>query len=189
MAKKKAKRRPVRRLPARKASGSHVMPGFQQGNISEVVPLLGDSQLGECDFPPTVNAALVAFSHDAMRFAFRDRESLKTLDREQRLDFGGMLSYATHMGFAMALYRYADQLQEVPELAEWKRKRHDGLDKGHATQTQAREAKYQRIRDTCSQLEAEGKPCTYDVLAVACGCSRSTVERAINSRTVKRTKR
>lgn len=189
MAKKKAKRSTARRLPARKASGGHVMPGFQQGNISEVVPLLDDPQLGECDFPPGVNAALVAFSHDAMRFAFRDRESLKTLDREQRLDFGGMLSYATHMGFAMALYRYADQLQEVPELAEWKRKRTDGGDVGRRISTSRSEKQAQRIRDTWASMEADGKKVTNDIVATACGCSVSTVNRAFKTKPAKPTKR
>jgi hypothetical protein len=99
------------------------------------------------------------------------------------------LEQLVFLGFDLALNRYAEQIKHVPELAGWNRKRHDGLGKGHATQTQARKENYQRIRDTWAQLEAEGKPCTYDAVAAICKCSRATVDRAINNRTATRPKR
>lgn len=174
-----------------KTAGMNYMPGFLRASVSEVMPLLGDAQLGAKDLPRGVNESVTAFAHDAMQFAFRDVESLQHLSREQRVDFGGMLAYATHMGFAMALYRYAGELKRVPELKKWHSRRHDGINKGHATQSQAREARYQRIRDKWAAMEKAGERPTNETVAASIRqdgekkCSPRTVQRAFAELTAK----
>jgi DNA invertase Pin-like site-specific DNA recombinase len=167
----------------------HVMPGFRRGKLAEVLPLLGDGSLGENDFPPAIQRSLVQFASNAFQFAKTDLESLRSLDRGQSLDLAGMLAYAAHMGFAMALHRYADQLKDVRELVGWRRKRRKGGEKGRQESTRRKEEQDQRIRDKRAELEAAGKPCTYDVIAKELGCSRSTVDRAINNRPTIRPRR
>lgn len=174
-----------------KAADMNVMPGFTRASIAEVMPLLGDAQLCRDDLPPGVNESVAAFAHDAMRFAFRSLDSLQDLSREQRIDFGGMLAYATHMGFAMALHRYADELKRVPELKKWHREREAGVNKGHATQSQAREARYQRILDKWAAMEKAGERPTNETVAAAIRqdgekkCSARTVQRAFAELTAK----
>ena len=98
-------------------------------------------------------------------------------------------------GFEFALQRYASQLKKVPELAEWRRAQKTGGDKGRLTLTERKEQNAQRIRDKFAAMERAGEPCTYQDVADALKaegvekCSRTTVERAINRRTVKRKKR
>lgn len=173
------------------AAGINCMPGFLRASVSEVMPLLGDAQLVARDFPRGVNESVTAFAHDAMQFAFRDVDSLQHLSREQRVDFGGMLAYATQMGFAMALYRYADELKRVPELKKWHSRRDDGINKGHATQSQARENRYQRIRDKWAAMEKAGERPTNETVAAAIRqdgeqkCSARTVQRAFATLTTK----
>ena len=174
-----------------KSKSKAATPGFVRGRFAEVATLVNRTDLGEMlpQLPKDVNEAVVDLTNDAFKLMFPVMKELHTLPPAAVQTLCGLLHYMAAKGFTMALYRYADELNRVPELKAWHRKRGEGLNKGRDTQTQVREAKYQRIRATWAQLEAEGKPCTYDAVAVACECSRSTVERAINSRTVKRPKR
>lgn len=176
---------------AKRTPKQDVTPGFVRGRFAEIATLLSRSDMGErpVQLPSALNEATVAFSRDAIYIAMAAMPELASLTPDGWQSLMGLMHYCTSQGFAMALYRYADQLARVPELAAWHRRRAQGVNKGHATQSQARAAKYQRIRDTHARLEAAGEPCTYDAIAAACGCSRSTVERAINNRPTKRTKR
>jgi hypothetical protein len=97
-------------------------------------------------------------------------------------------------GFDFALTRYAEQIKHVPELAAWHRKRKTGGDLGRKTSSQRKEELAERIRAKHASMEKNGEPCTYQAVADALKaesvkCSRSTVDRAINRRTVKRKKR
>jgi hypothetical protein len=98
----------------------------------------------------------------------------------------------------MALYRYANELKRVPELKRWHSRRDDGINKGHATQTQASEARHQRFRDKWASMEAAGEKVTNETVAAAIRadgvrCSRSTVIRAFKTKpatpAAKRTRR
>jgi hypothetical protein len=91
-------------------------------------------------------------------------------------------------GFDFALTRYAEQIKHVPELADWHRKRTDGGDVGRRTSTSRSEKQAQRIRDTWASMEADGKKVTNDIVATACGCSVSTVNRAFKNKPAKPTK-
>ncbi len=93
---------------------------------------------------------------------------------------------AVEIGFRMALSRYREQLKDVPELAKWRRDQKSGGDKGRATSSDRKIQNDQRIRETYERLHAEGRPCTYRAVADECGCSVSTVERAINQRQASR---
>jgi hypothetical protein len=92
-------------------------------------------------------------------------------------------------GFDFAITRYADRLRHLPELEEWEAKRIDGGEKGRRVLTTRALEQAQRIRDKRAELEKAGKPCSYDVIAKEIGCSRSTVDRAINNRPTTRRKR
>lgn len=94
-------------------------------------------------------------------------------------------------GYFLAVLRYEDELKRVPELAAWHRQRHKGIDKGHATQSQAREARYQRIRDKWAAMEKAGERPTNETVAAAIRqdgekkCSPRTVQRAFAELTAK----
>jgi len=155
----------------KRAVQSRVMPGFERGNAIEVLGVIDDPQLGQNDFPQKVNTAINCFANDAYRFAVKDCEPLRSLDREQRVVFAGMLAYATHMGFAMAVYRYAKDLKHVPELATWHHRRNDGGDLGRKTQSNRSQDRRSRVRAMLDQgIEVPE-------IAKALGCSASTVYR------------
>jgi len=155
----------------KRAVQSRVMPWFERGNTREVLGVIDDPQLGRNDLPSKVNAAINSFANDAYRFAVQDREPLRSLDREQRLEFAGMLAYAAHIGFAMAVYRYAKDLKHVPELASWHHKRNDGGDRGRKTQSSRSQDRRSRVRAMLDQgIEVPE-------IAKALGCSASTVYR------------
>jgi len=97
-------------------------------------------------------------------------------------------------GFMAALQRYVAELKDVPELAEWRRAQKTGGDRGRETSSQRKEKLAERIRVKHASMERAGESCTYQAVANALNaegvkCSRTTVERAINQRTVKRKKR
>lgn len=96
---------------------------------------------------------------------------------------------AAEMGFFMAVIRYRKWLVGNREVEQILHGRDAGQRKGHATQSQARENKYQRIRETWAAMEAAGEKVTNDTVAEAVGCSRSTVIRAFKSKPTRRTKR
>lgn len=97
-------------------------------------------------------------------------------------------------GFEFALQRYASQLKKVPELAAWRSAQKTGGDRGRETLSQRKEKLAERIRVKHASMERAGESCTYQAVANALNaegvkCSRTTVERAINQRTVNRKKR
>jgi hypothetical protein len=94
-------------------------------------------------------------------------------------------------GFKCAVSRYIFALKDIPELSEWRRAQKSGGDKGRKTLTERKEQKAQRIRDKWAAMERAGEKCTYQAVADALKaegekCSRSTVDRAINQRAIKR---
>jgi hypothetical protein len=92
-------------------------------------------------------------------------------------------------GFDFALMRYADQIEHVPELHEWRKRRSDGGAKGRRTSSTRREHMARRIRDELARMTAAGEQPTNTKLAAACGCSVSTVIRAFKTEPAKRSKR
>jgi hypothetical protein len=152
-------------------SASHVLPGFDRGNAVEVMDLIDDPQLGRHDFPPKVAAAIRSFAQDAYLFGVTELKSMHSLDYEQRLEFAAMLQYVAHMGFAMAVYRYAMELKDVPELVRWHRKRRDGADKGRTAQADRKQERQSRVQAMLNQ--------GMDVPEIAkeLGCSVATVYR------------
>lgn len=174
-----------------KSKAAETTPGFVRGRFAEVATLVTGSDLGAKppELPKDVNDAVVAMVVDTLKLVGPLLPKLRRVELDGLHELVSLAHYAAAQGFALALYRYADELKRVPELAAWHRKRRDALGKGHATQTQAREAKYQRIREKWAELESAGQPCTYDAVAAACGCSRATVDRAINHRATKRPRR
>lgn len=150
------------------------MPGFKRGKLAEVLHLLADRLLGQDAFPPDVEKSLTEFASDAFRFARSDCESLQALSREQSLDIAGMLAYAAHMGFAMALHRYADELGDVPELATWQKRRREGGEQGRkklSARAAFRAQEAQRMLDQGHDLRD---------IALRFGVDRSTVYRWLN---------
>lgn len=109
--------------------------------------------------------------------------------RLTRPEVARMMRSAVHEGYLAAMMDYSADIQQSDEASAQYDKREIGGHKGHKTQSEQREARYKKIRETQARLEAEGKPCTYEAVAKECGYSRATVERAINRRTTNRMKR
>jgi hypothetical protein len=156
------------------------MPGFIRGALSEIMAAVRDheSPFIEQDLPPCVCESVTEWTEDMLRFCRTRRESLGDLDRRQWTEIGAMVMYAAEAGFAMALYRYAEELKQVPELTAWQKKRVAGGDKGRQTAAEKRRRRAQHIRDTWRRMEAAGENPTNEKVADAEGCSVSTVIRA-----------
>jgi AraC-like DNA-binding protein len=176
MAKKPAKRsRSV-------TPSSHPLPGFNRGQLAEVLDALGDPELGRSDFPKIIRDDLMAFTMSVLKDLLQPPSVLCDLDRNQRLEFAGIVLHAASSGFAMALYRYADALRDIPELSAWRHKRKRGGDIGRKILTQRKVEMAERIRTTWANMEAAGDNPTNDTVAAACGCSRRTVQRAFKQK-------
>jgi len=85
---------------------------------------------------------------------------------------------AAEAGFVMAVVRYREWLIGNREVDEILRNREAGLRKGHDVQTQRKQDRARRIRETWAAMEAEGKDPTNESVAAECGCSVRTVIRA-----------
>jgi hypothetical protein len=172
-----------------KLAGADTTPGFARGRLAEVAALVGRDDLGKTPppLPKAVNDAVAATTNDTFGMMIPIMPELHALTEEGFVQLWGLLHYSATMGFAMALYRYADEVKHVPELATWRRKRQHGGDVGRATQAQAREIKYQRIRDKWAAMEAAGTGPTNATVAAAVRdefktkCSIRTVQRAFAS--------
>ncbi len=183
-------------------NGSQLSPGFVRGKFAEVASLVEGHDLGMAPpyLPNDVNVAVSDLVIDTFRTMVPVIPELHTLTVKGMERMAGLIFYSAAQGFAMALYRYADELKRVPELKKWHSRRDDGINKGHATQSQAREARYQRIRDKWAAMEKAGERVTNETVAAAIRqdgekkCSARTVQRAfaeslIRAKPAKRRKR
>jgi hypothetical protein len=166
------------------------IPGFARGEVSEVVSIIdGISGSSPSTLPHHIMQATAAFADDLLVIAKGGVEDMQCLTPEGWEQFWLFTHYAATQGFSMALYRYAEQLKNVPELATWRRKRDDGGDRGRSTQTRRREQRYAKIRETWAAMEAAGQQPTNQRVAAAVGCGVSTVIRAFKNKPAKRSKR
>jgi hypothetical protein len=110
------------------------------------------------------------------------------------------LRQAIRAGFTLAIARYLPELKGNVEAMAIISARKVGVKKGHETQTEQREARYQRIRDKWAAMESAGARVTNETVAAAVRedgekrCSARTVQRAFaaaeqQSRPTKRAKR
>lgn len=168
-------------------------PGFVRGTFAEVASLVDGRTLGvDPPYLPTdVNIAVNDMVVDTLKLLAPVMPKLARVGPDGLEQLVGLTFYAASQGFAMALYRYADELKRVPELKKWHSRRDDGINKGHATQSQAREARYQRIRDKWAAMEKAGERVTNETVAAAIRqdgeekCSARTVQRAFATLTAK----
>ena len=116
-------------------------------------------------------------------------QSVVGMDRLENDFISDLVWRATESGFWLALQRYSKHLRGSKEAMAFINARESAANRGRKTQSEKREARYKEIRETQARLDAEGKPSTYAAIAAVCGYGRATVERAINQRTAKRTKR
>jgi hypothetical protein len=193
----------MKKKPSKASTGSkkagrrdtHMMPGFSRGRLAEVLDVLAnDSELGAVNLPAPINGELIRWATDAARFALRNSFAKCDLSQDERLSVYGLMAYAAEAGFSMALYRYAKELRDVPELAAWQRKRTVGGDLGRKTASQRREQKAQRIREKWAAMERAGERVTNDAVVAALKhegvkVSLRTVQRAFSSKPAKRPKR
>jgi hypothetical protein len=104
-------------------------------------------------------------------------------------DYAEVVLIAFRAGFLDAVQMHRRELLSIGDVIEEKQARVSGGDKGRRALTTRRMEQAQRIRDKRAELEKAGKPCSYDVIAKEIGCSRSTVDRAINNRQTTRPRR
>jgi hypothetical protein len=130
-----------------------------------------DAALIECDeLPDRLRKLLARQAAAALTF-------LKSKDSQIACDSGTAFDLVV-AGFDFAVARYADRLRHMPELQEWEAKRFTGGQRGRLTQSQQREDRYRRIRETWADLESAGQQPTNASVAAAAKCSVSTVIRA-----------
>jgi hypothetical protein len=157
-----------------------MMPGFIRGALAEVMGVVRDpgTPFTEQELPASVQASVMEWTMDMLRFCKARSEGLGGLNRKQWTEIGAMVTYAAEAGFAMALYRYAQELKRVPELTDWQSKRDAGLNKGRHGSIEKSRQRAQRIRDAWHDMEAAGEKPTNEKVASVVGCSVSTVVRA-----------
>ena len=109
--------------------------------------------------------------------------------RVSRNDFLALVRHAVQAGFGVAMRMHRGDLTTTADAAVIVGGQRRGHQQGHESQSKAKERRAEEIRETWARMQAEGQRCTYDTVAAVCGRSRSTVERAINDRVVKPTKR
>jgi hypothetical protein len=104
-------------------------------------------------------------------------------------DLATIMRHLFHAGFLEAILMHRRELIAAGEMAEFAQKRDSGGGIGRAKSSAKKNMLAERIRDKRDELERAGEQWNYDVIAKAVGCSRSTVDRAINNRPAKRKKR
>jgi hypothetical protein len=164
---KKARNTKARKQPDR-------IPGFSRGQLAEVFALIDGRDLS--DGPPTlpanVNKAVFQMVTDTAQLIPHMSE-LNPLSERGVEWILGMLHYCAAQGFSMALYRYADELQAVPELSAWNRKRAAGGERGRNTQ---QKKKLDRLPEIKAMI-SEGK--SIKQIAVALEVDPSTIYRTL----------
>jgi hypothetical protein len=168
-----------------------------RGRVSEIKEHLSDPDFIFKGLPPALNKATSEAADNLARAMIDNMPEWTKATADQRTGVRVVASLAAEMGFAMALYRFADSLRGESELSEWQKQ---GQRKGHETQSEQREARYQRIRDKWAAMESAGVRVTNETVAAAVRedgekrCSARTVQRAFaaaeqQSRPTKRAKR
>ena len=105
--------------------------------------------------------------------------------RVSEKDLLAMIRHSVQAGFGVAMRMHRTDLNTTADAAVIVGGQRRGHEHGHDSQRRRAERRANEIRDTWAKLEAEGEKCTYDAVAKIMGCSRSTVERAINNRVTK----
>jgi hypothetical protein len=151
------------------------MPQFVRGRVEEIKEHLQDPEFIFKGLPPAISKSTAAAAED-LAWVMLDRlPELAAAGVPERTGVRVVASLAVEMGFAMALYRFADTLQGEAELAEW---RAAGMKKGHETQSQGRIQRAEAIRAKWREIENAGGTPTNEIVAAAMKCSVSTVIRA-----------
>ena len=109
--------------------------------------------------------------------------------RVSEKDILALVCHSVQAGFGVAMRMHRTDLNTTADAAVIVGGQRRGHEHGHDSQRRLAERRANEIRDTWEKLEAEGKKCTYDAVAKIVGCSRSTVERAINHRATKPAKK
>jgi hypothetical protein len=177
----KAKKSTAKKGSHSKPRVFHAPPGFVRGRTTEIKEHLRDPEFIFKDLPPAINKAVSTAAEDLAWSMIKTMPELAEAGIDERTGVRVVAALAVEMGFAMALYRFSDRLQDEPELSEWQ---NEGQKKGHETQSQARESRYQRIRDKWAEMESAGARVTNETVAAAMRqdgekkCSVRTVQRA-----------
>lgn len=193
----KAKKNTTSTAARQRPKPSCDLPGFVRGRVDEIKEHLSDPDFMFKGLPRALEKATCAAAESLAWSMINTMPELAKATVNERTGVRVVASLAVEMGFAMALYRFADRLQGESELAEWQ---NEGQRKGHKTQSQACEARYQRIRDKWAAMEAAGARVTNETVAAAVRedgekkCSARTVQRAFqavakSSQPAKRSKR
>lgn len=122
-------------------------------------------------------------------YGFKGLKCVGGICRISDADFASLVRHAVHAGFGVAMRLHRHELLTTADAAVIVGGQRRGHETGHQSQSRAKERRATEIRDTWARLEAEGGKCTYDAVAALVGCSRSTVERAINNRVTKPAKK
>jgi DNA-binding CsgD family transcriptional regulator len=159
----------------------HPLPGFVRGQFAEVSRLIDDPNLGLTDMPKEVADAIYALTCDVGRCVARDMPELGRLTAKEWPGVYGLLSYCIEQGFALSLYRYANELRHIPEVARWTETRRQAGDKGRATQEQTKATRAARAQSMLND--------GIDVAAIAreLKCSIQTVYRYLKPAAAKPT--
>lgn len=152
------------------------IPGFARGNLIELMDVIHDEDMGWQDLPAPIEKAALALGTDIASTLTNDGGCLGELTDEQRLEVFGMAYYAVTMGFAMAAYRYAPELANVPELSRWGKKRDAGAAKGR----QAQKTRKDHDRGVALAMLNAGED--VPAIAKALGVHTTTVYRWIKAR-------
>lgn len=151
------------------------MPQFVRGRVDEIKEHLQDPEFIFKGLPPAISKSTAAAAEDLAWSMMKGMPEFAEANVLQRTGIRVVASLAVEMGFAMALYRFADTLQGEAELAEW---RAAGIRKGHETQSQGRIQRAEAIRAKWREIETAGGTPTNEIVAAAMKCSVSTVIRA-----------
>ena len=187
----KAKQSPAKSKRRNTPFYFRAMQHFVRGRVEEIKEHLQDPALISKGLPPAIQSETSAAAAELAWEMLETMPELAAATVRERTGVRVVASLAVHLGFCMAIHRFADSLQGVPELSKWQE---EGLKKGHATQSQTRAENYQHIREKWAAMEAAGLKPTNDSVAAAIRgdgrrCSRSTVIRAFKSEPAKRAKR
>lgn len=152
---------------------------FVKGRADEVRSHLRDPDSVLKDLPQAIRKDTAAAAEDLARVMIQNLQELHDVSVDQRTGVRVVANLAVELGFAMALYRFADALQGESELAQW---RAAGQRKGHESQSRGRKERAEQIRSKWREIEAAGGSPTNESVAMAMKCSVSTVIRAFREK-------
>lgn len=175
----KAKNRPNAKMQKRAPRFFRPLKWFVRGRVEEVKSHLRDPDSVLKDLPQSIRKDTAAAAEDLAWVMVQNLHELHGVSVDQRTGVRVVATLAVEMGFAMALYRFADALEGESELAQW---RGVGQRKGHESQSRARIKRAEQIRAKWREIEAAGGTPSNEMVATAMKCSVSTVIRAFRQK-------